>query len=286
MNHTTPLERIILRTQETPIQRVIRACPEEELDFWKVELCALGVEMAVKLHGIKDQTAVRMAVEDALNLCSLGLLLQSEVPDQWEAIFRRDGVLGAIRHVTRVAKEISEREIPKSFQSSLGKRSQIDDNQLSLTPRDVLRRITSTARDKTLEAALSNLQYLRKQAEIARNETRLANRILETEAGWATTQDLPEAVQIDEFFLVAIPRVVGIPRKDIPNLKSVINAPDPDNNNFQEKMVVRSKERTLTKARHVFDKWVLSLPEGERLLLGPDKSGRDWFDRNIQIKPS
>jgi hypothetical protein len=271
-------QELSLHTTANPMVVVVRELPEPELGFWKTEICGLAMEMAVKLHGIKDHTTLKLALKDSLSLCSIAILLESEDPKKWTQIFRSEGVIGLTRKITIIAKEIAVREIPLSFENFQGKRCQVEDPQMNLTPREVLQKITTAAREGSIAAGLKMLQNFRKGAEKSRALTRLVNRLLETDAGRRCIRKLPEYTISDEFLLVAIPTLIGIPEKDIPDLKKLLYAKE---ENIQENLRIDIKPRTYLKAKSVFYAWVETLPKDEAAILLEKREGGTWFEQNV-----
>lgn len=201
---------IILAETREPLALALRLCSEDERRIWKEDLTILCIELAKRLHGSHVEWALKQSLRDTISLLGMGILkeCQDQSPENWAACLKRIGIRGAAETITSRLREMTGPiEHIEKFTEGTSTPEAID----------TLREILGTCRSSGTVAGLESLRqkhgsHLQEKAMVC-----LAGKLLETPHGKRAYQALIDVEghepMLEEFFIQAIPRLIGV--KDI-----------------------------------------------------------------------
>lgn len=267
---------LAIRENKRPLEAALAHCPEDELTLWKEDLCSLAIELAKRFHGAQNSEDLQRGLNDAINLCSMGLLRGTgeHSVSSWAQLLREKGIRGLAQEITALTKQLEEKGDARFT------------DETSAPAAKTLQNILGTAEISTAQKALSFLEHMVSRRREELDEQALCSYLAHTNGGKRggrilLESDVASAMVTQDFLLCVIPRCIGIPEGDIQ--RSEAKRYHSKNNTPSD--IIRISKREWEKAEHIYKKWRDGLPNnwGE-LLHKRDTPNGDWFTVHIRKK--
>ena len=284
------MSKLATTESRRPMLAALGECPTKELSLWKDELGGLAVELAKRFHGSQTEGYLRLAFEDAVNLCEMGLLItDGGAPGEagrWSRTLRELGVRGLTAKVTELAK-VASSPPDSPFWSEHGDES----------PLSVIKVTLQAARASNAKAALAGLERRGDKRNAEVESHKVGDMFLETATGRAVYEKMSKVLRLESnrgkpnyeiFVFQTMVRLIGVPEDQIPPPEAGIEEDFPEEASETEdgpflKIVLGPV--LYARAKKAFDKVMETIPERSRPFLTNHEGPDSWYDLHVEIAP-